>query len=439
MALSFPEAVGKVSSLQNRGWRLGLDRMQELVRRLEIEHWPKFVHIAGTNGKGSVTAFAQSILQEQGWRTGAYFSPFVYSVRERIQFLAKEQDAAPGRKPNSKKGALISPLDFAALVESIWPIGEELEHTEFGGPTEFEFKTAMGFRHWSNKQADFVPLEVGLGGRLDATNVIDPACSVITSIGLDHVQILGNTHAQIAMEKAGIIKPGRPVVVGEVPAEAWHAIDTLAKVNQSPVWRFGRDFVLSTGFDGYRVSTPGGSYERLTPGITGSKQPHNMAVAIAAVEAGGGVVDVRRVSHGVAKAYAPGRMEWVEWNGLTLLLDGAHNAEAVQSLVETLESRPEGFGKIVLLTGMLEGHNAGDFYEPLAKLIDQVHFAPIDFWRSRTPEALFSEAGWLFERASVHSSVHDALKSCAESDPDLILVTGSFYLVGEVGRILGMG
>lgn len=431
MTLSFPDAVAKVSSLENRGWRLGLDRMREFADRCEIRHWPRFVHIAGTNGKGSVTAFVQSILAEQSWRTGAYFSPYVYSVRERVQF-------SPGPLKN-KRGALIDPLDFASLVESLWPIGEGMEKTEFGGPTEFEFKTAMGLRHWSDKEADYVALEVGLGGRLDATNIVDPACSVIVSIGLDHTNILGTTHAEIAIEKAGIIKPGKPVVVGEVPDEAWHAIETIAKVNQAPVWRFGHDFVLSTGFDGYRVSTPGGSYDRLTPGIQGAAQPHNMAVAIAAVEAAGAIKEPRKVAHGVAKAYAPGRMEWHQHGDVRFLLDGAHNADAVQVLVESLERMPEDLGHKVLLTGMLDGHKSGDVYEPLAKIFDEVHFVPIDFHRTLSPEQLMGEAGWLFERAFPHETVEEGMAACLAMGPDIIVVTGSFYLVGDVGRILGLG
>lgn len=434
MALSFPEAVDLVSSLENRGWRLGLDRMHEFVRRLEIAHWPKFVHITGTNGKGSVTAFSQSLLQEQGWRTGAYFSPYVYSIRERIQF-----DPGQSKGSGRKRGALIDAQEFAALVERVWPIAASLEGTEFDGPTEFEFKTALGFQHWSDKNADFAALEVGLGGRLDATNVIVPECSIITSIGLDHTQILGSTHAEIAIEKAGIIKPGKPVVVGDVPEEAWHAIETIAKVNESRVLRYGRDFVLSTGFDGFRVSTPGASYERLTPGISGAAQPHNMAVAIAAVEAAGGIRNPNRVAHGVAKAYAPGRMEWAEYKGVNVLLDGAHNAEAVRVLVESLQNRPEGNGRIVLLSGMLEGHKAGDVYEQLAKFIDEAHFVPIDFHRARTPDDLMGEAGWLFEKAVAHTTVADGLEECVRSKPDTLLVTGSFYLVGEVGRMLGLG
>ena len=304
---------------------------------------------------------------------------------------------------------MISEEDFARIVSEVWPVAESMEGSEFDGPTEFEFKTAMGFVHWSQQAADFVALEVGLGGRLDATNVIStPACSVITSIGLDHTQILGDTHAAIAIEKAGVIKPGCPVVVGEVPEEAWLAIETIAKVNQAPVWRYGREFVLSTGFDGYRVSTPLGSYERLNPGLRGVVQPHNMAVAIAACDVAGGIREPKKVGHGVGKAYVPGRMQTVSYRGKKFLLDGAHNSEAAVALVESLQ----GFPTPVLLTGMLEGHSAGELYEPLSAIIDEVHFAPIKFHRARRPEDLDQESGFLFNKSAVHENIEDALQAC---------------------------
>ena len=225
------------------------------------------------------------------------------------------------------------------------------------------------------------------------------------------------------------------MVVGDVPEEAWHAIETIAKVNDAPVWKYGREFVLSTGFDGYRVSTPNGAYERLNPGIRGAPQPHNMAVAIAACDAAGFIKKPNKVGHGVGKATIPGRMQPTTYKGQKFLLDGAHNSDAALNLVAGLRDE----GRIVLLTGMLEGHVPGEFYEPLATIVDEVHFSPIQFHRSRSPRDLDQESGFLFKRSYVHDSVEDAILGCLEAAPDLVLVTGSFYLVGEVGRILGLG
>lgn len=402
--------------------------MQEFCRRLGLESYleepDRFIHIAGTNGKGSVTAFVQSLLIEQGMTTGACYSPYVYSVRERIQY----------RDPSSGVASLIGEDDFARLVEEVWAVAGALESTEFQGPTEFEFKTAMGFLHWYQKGAQAVALEVGLGGRLDATNVVtQPACAVVTTIGLDHTQILGSTLAEIAIEKAGIIKPGQPVVVGELAEEAFHAVETIAKVNSAPVWRYGREYVLSYGLDGYQVTTPNGTYQRLNPGLKGVTQPHNMAVAIAACDAAGFIRDQRKVMHGVGKVTAPGRMQGVIYQGRQFLLDGAHNHDAAVALAQSCQGR----GNICLLTGMLEGHAAGEFYDPLSQLADEAHFVPIQFHRARNPHDLDQESGFLFRKALAHSSVAEGIKACLESQADLILVTGSFYLVGEVGRMIG--
>ncbi|HEY0866603.1 MAG TPA: hypothetical protein VGE01_04465, partial [Fimbriimonas sp.] len=220
--MTYPEALAYVSGLEPRGWRLGLDRMQAFIDRAGLSQnvgrppgtdpagkpGARFIHVAGTNGKGSVTAFLQSMLVEHGYRTGAFFSPYVVDPRERVQF---------GR-------SLISESDFASVVAHLKPIAESFSETEFGGITEFEFKTAVGVEYWRRKRCEWVALEVGLGGRLDATNVVHPACSAIVSIGYDHTQILGDTLEKIAFEKAGIVKPETPLVVGDVPEPARRVI-----------------------------------------------------------------------------------------------------------------------------------------------------------------------------------------------------------------------
>jgi dihydrofolate synthase / folylpolyglutamate synthase len=434
--MTYDEAVARVSSLQNRGWRLGLDRMTELLRRAGLEgrlglSAPAFVHVTGTNGKGSVTAFVQSLLMAQGWRTGATYSPYVFDLRERVQFWGPSDGPTP--RPSSAS-TLIGHEAFASCVERLWPVAEELDATDFGGPTEFEFKTAVGFRHWADMDADWVALEVGLGGRLDATNVVDPACSAIVSIGLDHTEILGDTLAAIAAEKAGIIKPGRPVVAGDLPPEALAVVEQIALEREAPLWRYGHEIVLTSGFDGYRVETPAGSFGRLAPGLRGAWQPHNMAVAVAAVQAAGAVRDPKKVWPGVAQAWLPGRMQEATFRGRRFMLDGAHNADAARSLVASL--RP---AKTVLLTGMLGGHSATDFYEPLATVADEAHFVPIDFHRAKRPDDLDREAGWLFRRSVSHDDLLVGLEAVLGTDAELILVTGSFYLVGEVGRLIGAG
>ena len=229
--MTYEQALAYIAALEPRGWRLGLDRMQEFVHRAGLDQsignpsGPQFIHVAGTNGKGSTTAFLQSILVESGYRTGSFFSPFVVDPRERVQF---------GRE-------LIGKQELADLTEALIPVADSLTDSEFGGITEFEFKTAIGFQYWKQRHAEWVALEVGLGGRLDATSVVTPCASIIVSIGLDHMHILGDTRAKIAFEKAGVIKPGAPVIVGDLPPDALEVVTEVAQANTAPIWRWGHE------------------------------------------------------------------------------------------------------------------------------------------------------------------------------------------------------
>lgn len=419
--MTFDEAVAAISSLSSRGWRLGLDRMQEFLRRAGLDrglggdHPPRYIHVAGTNGKGSVTAFLQSLLVEQGWQTGAAYSPYVYDVRERVQI---------GRN-------LIDRETFARLTARLWSAAESLEATELGGPTEFEFKTALGFAAWQETDCDWVALEVGLGGRLDATNVIDPACSVIVSIGMDHAEILGDTLGAIAREKAGILKPGRPAVVGCLPEEALDAVRAQAREVGSRLFVLGEDFACVEDADSFSVELPDGRYEGLRSGLAGRIQPHNAAVGIAALWASGAVRDPSRVTAGIEKAWLPGRMERRRARGVDWLLDGAHNPDAARELARSVE------GPVVLLTGMVTGHEVKGFYERLAPLASEVHVAPIDFHRARDPFELAAAIDDLFPPVHAYADLATAVEAAARaSEGRMVLVTGSFYLVGEVGRLL---
>ena len=403
--------------------------MQELCRRAGLTDalgegdGPRYLHVAGTNGKGSVTAFLQSMLGASGYRTGAFFSPFAYDIRERIQ----------------AQGALISREAFARHLEALLPHAESLAETEFGGATEFEVKTAMGFRHWRETKCDWVALEVGLGGRLDATNVVHPAAAAVVSIGLDHTQLLGDTHALIAHEKAGVVKPGVPVVLGEMPREARETIEREAAGQSSPIWRMGQEVVLEKrGHDVWRVCTPAGTIDRLTPGLLGAMAPHNMAVALALAQVAGIGLQDDATREAIARTRLPGRFEGALWKGRPVLLDGAHNAEAAENLARTLEQRCPG-RRVHLVLGMTQGHAPESFLAPLRSVVDSVHLAPFASHRSRSVEELAQAiTGW---GPQTHASVAEALDAaCAHAPADaVVLVAGSFYLVGEAGRLMGLG
>lgn len=418
--MNYEESVRYLEMLAPRGWRLGLDRMAEFARRAGLDdnlgQGPtKYVHIAGTNGKGSVTAYVQSLLVEGGFRTGAFFSPYVYDLRERVQF---------GRD-------LIPKEDFARIATDLRPVAESFSEADFGGVTEFEFKTAIGFRYWKEMNCEAVALEVGLGGRLDSTNIVDPACSVIVSIGLDHTAILGETLAEIAFEKAGIIKPGRPTVAGDLPREAAEVIEAVCTERASPLWRLGTDVVVEAKGGPVNVTTPKGTLFGLEPGIPGVHQPHNLAVAIAALHAADLLPAEPLVRRGASMAKAPGRMESRTFRGREVILDGAHNADASAALAQSLGNRT-----FALVTGMVAGHDPVAFYSPIARIVGKAFGAPIDFHRAVPPQDLAAQlrdvvAIDLHPKASVAGAMEAAYETGLP-----ILVTGSFYLVGEVGRFL---
>lgn len=426
--LSYPQAVQAMSALQSRGWRLSLDRMWRLIELAGLEDAigprdPSFIHVAGTNGKGSVTAFLQSILHAQGWRVGTFLSPYVYDLRERIQL---------GREP-------ISEADFARICACLLEVASPLDASDVGGITEFELKTAMGFAYWKEQRCDWVALEVGLGGRLDATNVVASSCAVIVSIGLDHTEFLGTTHREIAREKAGILRPGVPAVVGLLPAEALEEVRRLASTIDAPVQVLGEDFFVAPEDDGrWSVSTKTRTYRGLVPGIVGAAQPANLAVAIAAAEAAGAILDAGKIPLGAKTAFIPGRFQILSYRGRTLILDGAHNGEAAEVLAQTLrDQRFETPMPVVM--GMLQGHDPVRFVGPLAQLISVAHICPIAFHRTREPSDLVWEIRGIVPSAVPHASCEEALEAAlSDAQPGMpVLVTGSFYLVGEIGRFVG--
>lgn len=423
--MDYSQAVAAIAALEPRGWRLGLDRMREFCHRAGLDDalgasgGPRFIHVAGTNGKGSTTAFLQSILTAAGFRTGSFFSPYVVDYRERIQL---------GRE-------LISKQDLAETASELFPIADSMTGTEFEGVTKFEFEAGLGFLYWKKRRCEWVALEVGLGGRLDATNVVTAASSIIVSIGLDHVNVLGDTLEKIASEKAGIVKPGAPVVVGEMPASAARAIERRAAEVGAPVWRFGRELTMEAANGSFAVSTPHRTIAGLVSGLEGAMQPHNAALAVAAIEAAGIGLDEDVIRTGVREAYAPGRFQRARFRDTELLLDGAHNRDAGAVLRKSLDRAYPG-RRLHLVTNMISGHDPGEFYRELDGRIETADVVPIEFGRAMP----VAETARVLEGLVPVVRTHDALDRglcaatrSAESD-GLVLVTGSNYVVGEVLR-----
>lgn len=402
--MRFEDAVAYVHSLGETDIKLGLERFSAFCERLgNPQEKLRAIHVAGTNGKGSVAAMVSSILQHAGYKVGSYYSPFVYDIRERFQV----------------NGEPISREDFTRLVNIIRPHASAMEGTAHGHPTEFELKTALGFLYFAEQGVDFAVLEVGLGGRLDATSIVNPLVSVITNVGPDHMDRLGGTIAEIAGEKAGIIKRDVPLVT----AAEGEALDVIRRTCEER----GSALRLVRPLNGDLKLCMKGEFQRV-----------NAATAICAVEVlrerGVGISE-EAVCAGLESAYLPGRLEVLRENP-TLLIDGAHNLDAARKLADALKTL-FAYDRLILIMGMVVGHSVEDVVGALAPLVDAFYATAPDSSRA-APAASIAEAARVHcphveQIEPVSEAVHQALDSASEND--LICVTGSFYTIGEVPRL----
>jgi len=338
-----------------------LTRMEALLGRLgSPQNQVPAVHIAGTKGKGSTAALCDSALHAAGLSTGFYSSPHLHTYRERIR-----RDSEP-----------ISQEGFAALVEGLWPLHEELKSDSVVGPlTLFEFLTGMAFQCFAQDRTDVQVIEVGLGGRLDATNVLDAGVCVISSISLDHMAILGNTIGEIAAEKAGIIKPGSTVVIAPQASEALSPILAACQEKEAAPILVGRDVTWEegrTGTDGQRFKVRGrnGEYDLYMP-LLGAHQLENAALAVAALEAFGsqGIdVSAKAMEVGFENVSWPCRMEVLSRSPL-LVADGAHNVYSIESLLKSLPDYL-AYDRLILVVGFSRDKNVEGMARALGEKAD---------------------------------------------------------------------
>jgi len=370
------------------------------------------IHVAGTNGKGSVAAMTHAMLGAAGYRAGLYISPHLVSFTERIRVGA----------------TFVSEAEVVNLAHEI-----RTAATSKGiDLTFFEFVTVMAFLHFARSAVDVAVIEVGLGGRLDATNVIEPLVSVITSIDLDHEEYLGGAIESVAMEKSGIIKPGVPVVVGRVGAPARSVIETAARERGSRVHWAGEDFHLSGSSDGVFCGL-GPDLEGVSLPLRGRFQIDNAGVAIAAMRLVAATLPVsdEAVRRGLANVTWPGRLEVVTANPM-VVLDGAHNRAAVRMLVDELPGLV-GKRKIHLLFAVMRDKRWEPMLDELIPLVASATVTTALPGRGEAPERL---AEFIGDRAPVRI-VHDAQQAFEDlvrrvPQDDAILITGSLFLVGEV-------
>lgn len=439
--MNFDEALRYMEGLLRFGWKLGNARFEALCARLgNPQDRYDVVHIAGTKGKGSTTALTAAILHTAGRNVGAYFSPYVYDVCERVQV----------------NGELIPRADFARLVTQIRPHSEELAETDLGPTTEFELKTALGFLYFADRNVDIACIEVGLGGRLDATNVVKPRVTVITNIGLDHTQQLGDTHAQIAAEKAGIIKPGIPCFTAADHPEAFEVIRRIAAEREAPLMRVlevpnagaGREDAVTWSVPPGQeqtgpvsIATPIHAYRGLEMRMGGKYQRANAACAVAAAERAlserGEALPEAAVREALATTALPGRLTVARVPGGPLIvLDGAHNALAAEALGGAVAAlrREHAVRRMWVVIGMLTGHAPEGVVSVFAPEAERL-FCCAPGWKRALPAGELAEVARRFTpNVEVVPVVFEAARAAlaVAAPEDMVLITGSFYTVGEV-------
>jgi len=411
-----------------------LERVERLMAAVGNPHRAfRAIHVAGTKGKGSTAAMIAAILGAGGLRVGLFTSPHLVRLEERM----------------TVDGTLMGEDELAALANELVPYTErERRERPRESPTFFELVTALGFMHFARRRVDFGVVEVGMGGRLDATNVIMPEVAVITRIDFDHVRRLGNTLGRIAFEKGGIIKRGVPVIVSDQEAEAGSTLAEIARERGAPLVQVGEDVRLSdveTGvkdgraFCRFNVSARMRRYEGLEVALLGAHQAMNAATAVAAVEAlsercGAGIGE-EEVRSGLAAARCPGRIEYFAGEP-AVILDGAHNPVSMRALAGILGSVFEG-RRVTLVFAAARDKDVDEMLRIILPRVERAIFTLSGSPRSAAPEELRERAlGMGFEGAEVDADAESALQRArAEAGKGgMVCVTGSLYLAGKVRR-----
>ena len=432
--MSYQTTIEYLFGLQKHGIKFGLSNSIQLMGLMGDPHRRfRSAHIAGTNGKGSTAAFLAGMLRAAGYRVGLYTSPHLVSFTERIRI-----DGVP-----------VTEARVAALAEQARARYEGVQSSEGGPltPTFFEVTTAMAFTCFAEERVDIAVVEAGMGGRLDSTNVISPLVSVITNIDLEHTEFLGTALGQIAAEKAGIIKPGVPVVTGAVQPEAISVIEQQAAAAGSPVFRMPRDFGAEQAttrqgqeFD-YRGI--GARLPRMRIGMLGRHQVGNACLALAAAECigrAGTAVPEAALRAGLAQAVWEGRLERVA-QAPDIYLDGAHNPASAQVLADAVRDLKRSYRRMVLVVGILKDKDYRGILDRLVPLADRVVVTRPNYSRALDTSVLASEISALHSDVAFTGSVAEAINLVRHEarEDDLILITGSLYTVGDARAALRPG
>lgn len=428
---AYRETIDYLYALQKHGIKLALSNSLALMELMGDPH-RKFrsVHVAGTNGKGSTSSFIASMLQAAGYRVGLYTSPHLVSFTERIRINT----------------TLINEAKVVELAGRVRDIARKMEIPDgmaAFSPTFFEVVTAMAFTYFAEEGVDVAVIEVGMGGRLDSTNVISPLVSVITNIELEHTEFLGTTLTKIAGEKAGVIKQGVPVVTGAMQQEVITVIEQEAAARKARVYRLSKDFMPGVSvsqhaqvFDYRGIRT---SYEKIRINMLGRYQVDNACLALATIEClldAGIIVDEAAVRSGLDRARWEGRLELVARRP-DIYLDGAHNPASAQKLAATIREMKPAYRRLVLILGILQDKDYRGIITALVPLADHVVVTKPQYSRAMDVQVLAAEIRKMHRSVETANTVSDAIATVGDkvSSVDLVLVTGSLYTVGDARAV----
>lgn len=434
---SYTEAVEWINSLIPFGIRPGLERIELLMEKLDHPHRKlKFIHVAGTNGKGSTCAFLTSVLIQSGYSVGTFTSPYITKFTNRFQY----------------NGTDIPEDTLLELSNKLRPLVQEIADSELGSPTMFEVATALAILYFGEVcYPDVVVWETGLGGRLDVTNIVTPIVSVITNVGHDHTDVLGDTLEEIAYEKAGIIKPGVPAVSCVSQPEAIAVLKAKAADSRSTLYLAGEDFSyeLAGIKDGVQSFNFKGPFRSLEIGIAmkGEHQLSNAAGAMMALEVlrqyMAFMLEDEDVLEGFRSTFWAGRLEEVSASP-RIVLDGAHNPEGAESLAKSLPQFYK-YGKLNLLMGMLANKHHESYFKHILPIVDTLILTEPDFRKKMDAEDLQAIAERLREKYAKENlkiivernwgKALQLLQSITAED-DLAVVSGTLYLISDVRSTL---
>ena len=403
------QVIKRIYSLPKLHPKNDLSYIQRILKQLNNpQDSVKTIHVTGTNGKGSTSYYLSNLLQKAGQKTGLFVSPYIYEFNERIQLNGK----------NINNNDLIK---TANKIETAIEILKK-DDPNFSLVT-FEYEVALAFQFFAQENCDYAVIEVGIGGEHDKTNVIIPEVSVITTIGLDHEKIIGPTLKDIAKEKSGIIKSNRPVVLGNVPQDVLEILLNKAQSENSKSFLLGRDFQIKIMPDVIEYQDSKTIYNfALRPLV----EAYDIGVAVQVIQLLQLDLDRKKIEEAINETRIPGRYDVIQTSP-EIIVDGAHNLQAMENLLNLVRKKKKG--QIYVLLGMMKDKDLG----PVTKLFkdEKVTLTRIDYPRAARLEDFPKEAQKEFEYKENFEEAYTSLKNKLQVD-DMLLVTGSFYLVGAV-------